>query len=170
MTLKDLGCSVVLFAVLGPLSLSACSRYMNNSKAVEARASVTQLVGAAGSAYERPQLPSSPGSASAPTHALCASAKNTVPATASAIRGKKYVSTPTEWGGSPTEGWKCLGFEMSTPQYYMYGYKSDGASFRVTAQGDLNGDGKLSSFEHGGKISGGSLVLDTMMKETDPLE
>ena len=110
------------------------------------------------------------GTVNAPVHALCGSAKNTVPAAASSIRNMKYVSRPDEWGGSPTEGWRCLKFEMSEPQFYMYGYKSDGTSFTVTAQGDLDGDGKLSTFEHGGKVSGGTVMLNPTMKETDPSE
>jgi prepilin-type N-terminal cleavage/methylation domain-containing protein len=55
---------------------------------------------------------------------------------------------------SPT--WETLNFSMDDPFYYSYNYDSAGsgssAMFTVTAQGDLNCDGKLSLFQRIGWI------------------
>jgi hypothetical protein len=59
---------------------------------------------------------------------------------------------------------------MSQPQYYQYDYKATATGFTVTAHGDLNGDGIVSTFEVEGKLSGGMVTVAPMIKETMPEE
>jgi hypothetical protein len=70
--------------------------------------------------------------------------------------------------GTLAKGWQCVKFSMQDPQYYMYGYTASGTlgvkdeTFGGTAQGDLDGNGSVSTFGLGGKIqedTGGALVV-----------
>jgi hypothetical protein len=73
------------------------------------------------------------------------------PASAPAVpkdvpRGAKYQSSPADWSSA---SWQAIHFTLDSPQYYSYAFKTapDGRSALVSARGDLNGDGKTSSFE-----------------------
>jgi hypothetical protein len=82
------------------------------------------------------------------------------------------MSNPAEWqlDKDAHAGFACLGFEMSSPQYYQYDYQSTGTAFTATARGDLNGDGQLSSFTVTGKVVGDRLVVSTGVDEVNPKE
>jgi hypothetical protein len=106
---------------------------------------------------------------------LCASASQPVPADLRAIRGQKYQSTPDEWWADADRdaGFACLGYSMDQPQYYRYSYLAspDGTSFTALAEGDLNGDGVLSTFSLEGHIvDGGALDIKPMIHEVNPEE
>ena len=92
------------------------------------------------------------------------SATGPVPAAKAAIQGKKYQSSQVggaDWNKDvaaalPT-GFACLKFAMDAPQYYIYNFMTTtptaaGGTCVATAQGDLNGDGDLSSFTLNGII------------------
>jgi type IV pilus assembly protein PilA len=131
-------------------------------------------------AYEREKMPSvlSAGAAAAPIRELCASATKSVPASAASIRGMKYQSAPGDWTvDAPDGGFACLRFMMDMPQYYQYSYarsgkgSAPGDSFTGTANGDLNGDGVLSTFQIRGAIAaGGTLNVAPTLIETNPDE
>jgi hypothetical protein len=108
-----------------------------------------------------------------------------VPAAATSIKGTKYQSNQgagKDWNfdEATNKGFACLKFSMSAPQYYMYNYVSDGNSaatptvvgtqFTGTANGDLNGDGVLSTFQLLGAVAGTNLYLAPNMLQTDPEE
>jgi hypothetical protein len=69
---------------------------------------------------------------------------------------------------------------MSAPQYYMYNYSSDGnlaaappvtgTRFAALAEGDLNGNGILSTFEVLGAVTSNSLYVGPNIMETSPNE
>lgn len=73
-----------------------------------------------------------------------------------------YPANPSAWRHDP--GWSALGFSISGPHYYQYrveatnphssgplnGYNQPEPSFTVTAIGDLDGDGVLSTFSRVG--------------------
>jgi hypothetical protein len=91
----------------------------------------------------------------------------------------KYQSVPREWSAdasTPRTGFACLKFEMDYPQYYMYSYrahgtKSPGDSFTATANGDLDGNGVLSTFSIAGKVdASGKLDVQPSIAETRPEE
>jgi type IV pilus assembly protein PilA len=97
---------------------------------------------------------------------MCADA-TPVPSSMNAVTGRKYQpdhSTGKDYqSGDKYTGWKCLQFQINSPQYFQYRYKVGGPPVEVTlphggtpkglsadntfsasAQGDLDGDGKTS--------------------------
>ena len=59
-------------------------------------------------------------------------------------RGVKYTSKPDEW-----KAWDAIKFSVTQPQYYQYQVRAarDGQSADVIAHGDLDGNGKVSTFQ-----------------------
>jgi type IV pilus assembly protein PilA len=160
------------------LGLYAVRRYLAQAKTAEARNSLGAISQGAVAAYEKESTAGSiltGGSSSGYMRSLCASASTTVPADPSAIRGKKYQSSPAEWNVDasqpPVKGFACLRFGMEQPQYFMYGYTitgtggADGDSFTGVANGDLNGDGVLSTFSITGRIQSGALNVAPHFEE-----
>ncbi len=175
----DMACVVTLGGLVAVVSSVGCSRYVSNAKIAEARASLNSIGKCATSAYEYERMSGTltVGTAATVTRSLCGSATNTVPKSAASIRGMKYTSNPAEWReGSADVGWACLKYEMNAPQYYMYGYRISGKgdkvgdTFTATAQGDLDGDGKLSKFEVVGKVEASGATVVPGLSETDPSE
>ncbi len=93
----------------------------------------------------------------------------------------KYQSSPDEWTqGDPVNGWKRLRFPIADPQYFVYSYRSSGTAgsvgdmFSAIANGDLNGDGTLSTFQIDGKIvassTGNDVFVAPNLIETNPEE
>lgn len=78
------------------------------------------------------------------------------------------MAAPSEYATDP--GFACLGFDLSTPQYFQYEYEATSSGFAATARGDLNGDGKLSRFVLRGTIQGAHLILSPTIEETNPDE
>lgn len=153
---KDLG-SV---AAIGKL---AVQKYIQNAKSAEAKNSIGQISRDIVSDYESERM--------GPNGQLIPYAKKKLvsfPAVPKTVpKGVKYQSTPADW-----KPWTPIKFEMDAPQYYQYEVKAaaDGQSCVVVARGDLNGDGKTSRFELTIRKKGDRLVIDPMIKETDPEE
>jgi hypothetical protein len=59
---------------------------------------------------------------------------------------------------------------MTAPQYYQYVYEATPTSFSVRAHGDINGNGKFSTFEIKGNLVGDRIVVAPSIEETDPEE
>lgn len=123
-----------------------------------------------------------------PATQLCASA-DAVPASMLSVKGKKYQSGP-EWSeGDAYTGWPCLGFRISGPQYYQYGYDAGAPKVQVTlpkggnppgidkkftytawARGDLDADGRYAWFVTEGAVLSGTLVHASGIGITDETE
>jgi type IV pilus assembly protein PilA len=162
--LIGLGGLVLFGGVLSVLAIYGVRKYLAAAKQAEASNVLGQIGKDAAQQYAAG--PAGPGGA----HALCASASRPVPANASAIRGMKYQSSPEDWTvDAPRHaGFACLGFSLDQPQYYMYSYRalgtgSQGDSFEAKANGDLNGDGVLSTFMLTGRVQPGG-ELETTIK------
>ena len=164
---------VVIIGVLAVLAVYGMRKYIGNAKQAEARNSLGQIAKDAATAYERESL------ASGTPDGLCASASHSVPASASMIRGMKYQSASGDWevdASKPHAGFACLGFSLGMPQYYMYSYKAHGTKapgdrFRATANGDINGDGVMSTFWITGNVGpGDDLAVDPLVGESQPTE
>lgn len=151
--------------VLGPMSVIAIAgvrKYLANAKTAEARVSLAQIGKLARSAHARDGR-------------LCGSATRAVPEDASAVRARKYQSSSAEWerDAARNGGFACLGFSLSSPQYFQYSYAASPAGDRFTAEahGDLDGDGVVSTFRVEGRVTGdGTLVVAPTVLEIDPLE
>jgi type IV pilus assembly protein PilA len=156
---------VVIVPVFATLAIYGVRKYIATAKTAEARNSIGQIAKDAAAAY---------GGA----HALCASASRPVPEGIRYVSGAKYQSAPGDWtvDAARNAGFACLKFSLDSPQYYMYSYRavgrsSPGDSFEATAQGDLNGDGVLSTFTVKGHIEpGGAIAIDPRLLETNPEE
>jgi type IV pilus assembly protein PilA len=188
-TLIELMIVVAIVGVLAALAIYGVRKYLLNSKTAEVRNALGQMSKDAKTAFERESMPGTvldPGKTAAVSNNLCLSAKaqKTVPASADLIKGKKYQSDPgvdADWNAdhaTPGVGFSCLKFSLTDPQYYMYGYAStaaadtlpDGKTFDATGQGDLNGDGVLSSFTLSGKVVNGTVLVSPNFTEVNPEE
>lgn len=181
-TLVELMIVVAIVGILAALAIYGVTRYMKNAKTAEARNSTGQLAKDAAAAFSREKMPAGvlvAGSSAAVSNKLCESAVKTVPSDKAAIAGKKYQSAASEWVGDTADevdvGWKCLKFSMDQPQYYMYNYTSKDpetatGTFEAIAQGDLDGDGDLSTFTLAGSILDGTVAISPALGETDPEE
>jgi type IV pilus assembly protein PilA len=159
---------VAIVGILAVLAAYGVRKYVANSKTAEARNSLGRMANAAAIAYERELMASStlPQSASAGfSRTLCPGASATVPSSATKIAGAKYQSSPGDWNADNAtgSGFACLHFTIDEPQYYMYNYTTSGTSqigdsFTATANGDLNGDSVLSTFQLTGQIGSGFVI------------
>lgn len=145
------------------LALAGFRRYLLMAKTAEARSTVATIARGAVAAYERELLEAGGRNV---THKLCGSAPS-VPAEVPKASKYKPLAEPGKdfQTGSQTEGWRCLRFEMTSPIYYRYeyragkGYKGPARGgpdpgpkgFEISAEGDLDGDGKTSLFTMTGK-------------------
>jgi hypothetical protein len=66
--------------------------------------------------------------------------------------------------------WKALGFALSDPHYFQYRFVASGKSFTAEARGDLDCDGKSSSFSIEGTRGADGSVSLSPMRSTNPEE
>ncbi len=181
-TLVELMVVVVIIGVLAALAIYGVRKYIANSKTAEARNALGRIAQDAAAAYNREYVGAqilAPGALAGSTNRLCGSASR-VPSNAAHVQGKKYQSSPADWGGDQWTGWACLRFSMQDPQYFVYNYTAANTSvstgnFSALAHGDLNGDGTFSTFSLAGKLQQGSsgglvVTIAPSLGETDPDE
>jgi hypothetical protein len=86
-------------------------------------------------------------------------------------QGKRVLDPPGTWN-HPT--WRRLDFELGVPHAFSFSFESHDApglaSFRAVAQGDLDGDGVLSTFALGGESGDGSEPTVTPLEVTREVE
>jgi type IV pilus assembly protein PilA len=185
-TLVELMIVVMIVGILAMLAIYGVRKYVSNAKSAEARNSLGQMSKDATTAFERESMAAivlSKGTATAATRALCASATQTVPAAIASVKGKKYQANQApsvDWNvdEAKNKGFACLKFAIQAPQYYEYNYTSDGdvtvptmgTKFTAVANGDLNGDGVLSTFQVLGAVANKQLYIGPTIMETDPEE
>jgi type IV pilus assembly protein PilA len=163
-TLIELMIVVAIIGVLAVLAVYGVRKYIAHTKTAEARNALGRMSQAAVFVYENERMAGVvlPGGQSATmSRMLCPSASKTVPQSVGLVQGQKYQSTVADWNAdvATNGGFSCLHFTIDQPQYYMYSYAltgsggSPGDSFTGTANGDLNGDGILSTFTLTGQIN-----------------
>jgi type IV pilus assembly protein PilA len=178
-TLIELMIVVAIVGVLAALAIYGVRKYLLNAKTAEVRNAVGQMAKDAKTAYERESMASAilaPGAVAGVSNNLCKNASLTVPAAKGSIAGQKYQSKPAEWTvdqTTPGTGFACLRFSVSDPQYYMYNYTGTAGpagAFAAIGQGDLNGDGNLSTFTLAGNVQGGVVFVAPNFAEVNPEE
>jgi type IV pilus assembly protein PilA len=158
-TLIELMIVVAIVGVLAALAVYGVRRYLLNAKTAEVKNALGQMAKDAKSAFARESMDSlvlSPATSTAVVHNLCTDAPNSVPDTIAKVKGRKYQSKYSDWGGTMTAGYTCLRFWMDDPQYYMYDYKGTVGTagvFTAYGYGDLTGDGVTSTFMLAGKVN-----------------
>ncbi|MBV9949769.1 MAG: type II secretion system protein [Myxococcales bacterium] len=162
-TLIELMIVVAIIGILSMLAAYGVRKYIANTKTAEARNGLGRIANAAIISYENERMAApvlQPGSSTALLRAFCKGASKTVPPSKDFIAGRKYQSTEADWNvdAAGASGFACLHFTVDEPQYYMYGYAVQGSAapgdnFTAIANGDLNGDGVLSTFSLTGAIN-----------------
>jgi type IV pilus assembly protein PilA len=190
-TLIELMIVVAIVGVLAVLAVYGVRKYIANAKTAEAKNSLGQMGKDAVTAFEGERMKAAilaPGGQAAVTRKICPSSSAPVPAGGlPLVKGGKYQSKGPEWSPAAdvlnVDGFPCLKFEMTAPQYYVYNYTSDsvsgnpnsqGTQFSATAQGDLNGDAVASTFTLLGQVStaadGARLLVSPTIAELSPEE
>lgn len=155
-TLVELMIVVAIIGVLAALAIYGVRKYLTNAKTAEARTAIGRIAKDAASAWDREKMPGAvlgAGGTADNSRAFCDDSTS-VPDDVTLIANKKYQSSPADWNtGSTLAGWRCLRFSMDGPQYFRYTYiLTDASNFTARAEGDLDGDGNLSTFDLAGTV------------------
>jgi type IV pilus assembly protein PilA len=180
-TLIELMIVVAIVGILAVLAAYGVRKYVASAKTAEARNALGRLANAAVIAYEQENMQGAtlpPGSSAGFARTLCKSASASVPGTVAQVSGHKYQSSTADWNvdSAGNSGFACLHFTIDQPQYYMYSYVVSGSSapgdgFTAGANGDLNGDGMMSTFQLTGSINSSYVInVAPNIVETSPEE
>jgi type IV pilus assembly protein PilA len=176
-TLIELMIVVAIVGILAVLAIYGVRKYLANAKTAEARNNLGQLSKDLDAAYEGEAYGAGSGTALPDlgnigiSHLFCANAAVLPPAVPAA---QKIQIAKAAWDNDP--GWACSKFVVDAPVYYQYSWTNTGTGTTeadqqaLLANGDLNGDGVLSTFQmtnviHGKRYAIAPNVLETLPEE-----
>jgi type IV pilus assembly protein PilA len=198
--------AIAIIGVFATLAVQSTMHYLAAAKTAEAKHSVGTIGNAVVAASQRmlvhdltpkSHTPKSKGKGAKVydgVQGLCNDAVP-VPASMNKVKGTKYQSRTLQGSdyqtGDDVEGWKCLRFEITQPQYFQYNYELGGPPISVVlpgggspkgaagsanrpwsayARGDLDGDGVHSWFILNGTATSGEVSRATAIIEDNPGE
>lgn len=142
--------AVPVIGILAAFAIAGVRRYLTSAKSAEAKVTVAQIYQAASAAYDAQGK-------------LCDSS-TPVPREAPSGR-KEMVQSSAFDQGDETTGWRCLKFSLAQTVYFSYRYEREGDdAFVVTAHGDLDADGNVSTYRMRGR------VVDGRVSSPPPIE
>ena len=168
-TLIELMIVVAIIGVITSLAIPAFTKYVRRSRVVEAVRSVRAMFDGSVTYYADEhsdragiivpkQFPA--GAGPTPSAPCCDQPAGKCPA-----QPQLFESDAT---------WSAVGFTISDPHYFIFTYASDGSDdgsqFTARANGDLNCNGLMSTFERVGSINAGEYVNGTALYKHLPLE
>jgi type IV pilus assembly protein PilA len=125
----------VLVVIFGVLGIYGARQYLASAKTAEGKNTIGAIARGMTMCMEREE----PAPSGKPRELPASSPP--VPASLSAVQGKKYQSTASDWA---TPAFTCAKFSMSEPQYFQYEWEKVSAMKGIVhARGDLDGDGKV---------------------------
>ncbi len=136
---------VAVASGVGGVIFGGVARYITHSKTAEALRNLGSIE--VGSKNKFQQETDLSGTGVGPfVHSFCDSAA--IPVPKDVPKGVAVTVPAAQWN---VETWKCLKFSLNDAQRYQYDYKGKGtgvtATYTAIAHGDLNGNGKVSTFE-----------------------
>jgi hypothetical protein len=154
---KDVG-------AIAAIATFAVRKYLVNAKQAEAKNTIGQVAKDIAMWWEQEDMSPAPASRAKKKLFSLPAVPKTVP------RGTKYVSTAADW-----KAWSKIRFQMEGPQYYQYEVKAakDGESAEIIAHGDLDGNGKVSTFKIALKVDrarGDMIAISPSITEDSPDE
>ncbi len=144
-TLVELMIVVAIIGVLAALAIYGVSRYLKHSKTAEATRNLGSIETGSKNMYQQDTDSTAPSGLGPFVHVFCPTQNGLTPI---AIPPASKVTAPVGSWSTPT--WTCLKFSINEPQFYSYGYQSQGvgggATYSALATGDLDGNNTFSTF------------------------
>lgn len=172
--------AVDLIGIGAALAISSMKVSVAETRTLEAQTNLRFIASHAQNAYER-EIAAGKGA----RRKLCKASVAVPAAIPKATTYKPKMGAGGDWeSGDNDSGWKCLHFSTNEEIRYQYAYRQGGNykgpqrggpdpgknGFEVSAEGDLDGNGKTSLFTRTGRIVGDKVVLDDEVFSSDPIE
>jgi type IV pilus assembly protein PilA len=178
-TLIELMIVVAIIGILAAVAIPAFINYLKKGKASEAHENLEAIFKGAESYYNTPHTP--PGNMAPLEDHFPTPSVGPTPATCCVGGEKKCAPNKAQWVGDPTWGPNGLNFSIEKSHYFSYTYTvsdnpgtHDGTNnFTAIANGDLDCNGTLSTFEKHGMVDdqyGSGVASPGNITEKDPTE